>query len=404
MPPGTRVAFTVDDQGDITGGEEWFDSGAELPEGRRWAFVDVADDGTVTTEPRAKTLEERRADLVADVNAGAAELSTTDATERARGLDRILAKLRFSIIDTDKVHDHISPPEGDSGRWTPERHGQHEAMWDDLLEQVEAAQVPQDRDAFVLGGLPGAGKSSVLRPGGPAEQFGVVAWEPGSPIPDGTTHVSINPDIVKEMLIARGMLPEGISKDLKPMEQVTFLHEESSYLAKQFSKRLGDLGYNVVLDNTMDSEHGMLKRMTPLARQGYNFRGLFVDIPVEESRASATARYQRGAFTEQGGRFVPSSVIGNASSTRGNLSKNRDAMDDLVEDDWFTEWVVIDNTGISQGNPRGAVIAQGSGAGSAVQKWQGELELPGPAPAANPAAPVVPPAVPPAVPGIPGIF
>ena len=401
VPPGTRVAFTIDNEGRITGGEEWFDSGEELPTGHRWAWIDIADDGTVTSEPRAKTLEERRADIIADVNAKAATLSTTDAVERSKGLDEILAKLRFSIVDTDQVHDRISPPEGDGGRWTAERHTAHEEMWDELLTNVEAAGIPQDRDAFVLGGLPGAGKSSVLRPGGPAEAFGVVAWEPGTDIPEGTTHVSINPDIVKEMLIDRGMLPEGISPDLKPMEQVTFLHEESSYLAKQFSKRLGDLGYNIVLDNTMDSEHGMLKRMTPLARQGYTFRGLFVDIPVDESRASAKARYERGAFTEKGGRFVPSSVMGNRTSTRGTMSKNRDAMDDLVADDWFTEWQVIDNTGISQRTPRSEVVAQGTGNGSAVAKWQGDLEVEGGIPpAANPAAPAVVPAVPPAVPPI----
>jgi hypothetical protein len=244
----------------------------------------------------------------------------------------------------------------------------------------------------VLGWLPGAGKSFTLRPGQKADSFGVVAWEPGSPLPDTATHVSVNPDIVKEMLIARGMLPEGISNDLKPMEQVTFLHEESSYVAKMFSKRLGDLGYNVVLDNTMDSEQGMLKRMTPLARQGYKFRGMFVDIPVEESMQSATQRYLDAALTPQGGRFVPSSVQGNRTSTKGNLSKNRDAMDALVEQDWFTEWMIVDNTGISTRTPKGEVVGQGTGNGSAADRY-----LPGAdkaVPKAGPSLPADPEAPP----------
>ena len=142
-----------------------------------------------------------RQKLIDSINADAANLSTTDPEERARGLDDILAKLRFSIIDTDKVHDHIYPP-GESGRWSAERAAQHEQMWDDLLSQVEAASIPQERDALVLGGLPGAGKSYMLKPGQKADKFGVVSWEPNGDLPEGVTHVSINPDIVKEMLIA----------------------------------------------------------------------------------------------------------------------------------------------------------------------------------------------------------
>jgi hypothetical protein len=333
-----------------------------------------------------------RQQLIDSINADAANLSTTDPEARAEGLDAILAKLRFSIIDTDQVHDHIYPP-GESGRWSPERAAQHEQMWEDLLSQVQAAGIPQEHDAFVLGGLPGAGKSFSLLPGQKAQKFGVVAWEPNGPMPDGTTHVSINPDIVKEMLIGRGMLPEGISQDLKPMEQVTFLHEESSYVAKLFSQRLGDLGYNVVLDNTMDSEGGMMKRMTPLARQGYKFRGLFVDIPVDESKASARKRYLDAALSPQGGRFVPSSVQGNRASSRGTLSKNRDAMDSLVEQDWFTEFMIVDNTGVSTGNAKGEVLVQGTGGGTAATRYLPSADMPtAPAAPAAPAAPVAAPA------------
>jgi len=323
----------------------------------------------VTHISRADRQEQARQKLITSVNESAAELSTTDPEERARGLDKILARLRFSIIDTDRVHDHLPPPQSESGRWTPERNAQHEQMWQEVLSQVEAAGVPQDHDALVLGGLPGAGKSFMLRPGQKADKFGVVSWEPNGPVPEGATHVSVNPDIVKEMMIQHGMLPEGISPDLKPMEQVTFLHEESSFIAKMFSQRLGDLGYNVVLDNTMDSEGGMLKRMTPLARQGYKFRGIFADIPQEESLASAKKRYMDSALTPQGGRFVPSSVQGNRASSRGNMSKNRDAMDALVEDDWFTEWMIVDNTGVSQRNPRGEVVGEGTGGGTAADRY-----------------------------------
>lgn len=313
--------------------------------------------------------ERRRQELIAKVNADTANLSETDPELRSSQLDAVLSKLRFSIIDTDKVHDHLYPPGENSGLWTAERAAQHEEMWDELLASVESAHIPKEHDAFVLGGLPGAGKTFSLRPGQKAEGFGVTAWETNSPVPEGgATHVSINPDIVKEMLIDRGMLPEGI-ENLKPMEQVTFLHEESSYLAKLFLARLGEDGYNVVLDNTMDSPHGMLKRMTPLAREGYKFRGLFVDIPVDESEASTRKRYIDAALTPQGGRFVPSSTRANRGSTKGTMSKNRDAMDELVAADWFTDWMVIDNTGISSRNPVNEVVASGQGEGAAASAW-----------------------------------
>ena len=315
-------------------------------------------------EAKAAADQARRQALIDDVNEQAKGLSTTDAEERAIGLDAILAKLRFSIIDTDKVHDHLYPPE-DGSQWTPERTAQHEAMWEELLADVEKAGIPKDKDAFVLGGLPGAGKSYSLRPGEAADSFGVVAWEPNVPVPETATHVSINPDVVKEMLIAHGMLPEGLSDDMKPMEKVTFLHEESSYLAKMFSARLGEEGYNVVLDNTFDSEGGMLKRMAPLAREGYTFRGLFADIPIDESKKSAKDRYIRGALTPEGGRFVPSSVQGNRQSTK-SLSKNRDAFDLMVAQDWFTDWKVIDNTGVTEGHPKKEIVGEGQGTGAAA--------------------------------------
>jgi hypothetical protein len=334
--------------------------------------------------------EQARGSLIASINEQAAELSTTDPEARAEGLDKILSRLRFSIIDTDKVHDEMYPP-NESSRWTPERTAQHEEMWADLLSQVEVAGIPKDHDALVLGGLPGAGKTYMLRPGQKADKFGVVSWEPGEAIPDGATHVSVNPDSVKELMIAKGMLPEGISPDLKPMEQVTFLHAESSYIAEMFAERLSDLGYNIVLDRTMDSEGGMVRRMAPLARRGYKFRGIFADIPVEESKASADQRYINAALTPMGGRFVPSSVSasGNRKSMKGTMSKNRDAMDALVKDDWFTEWMIVDNTGVSDLTPKGEIVGQGTGTGSAADHYLPRNDKPWPTtkPAAPPTAP-----------------
>lgn len=294
-------------------------------------------------------------------------LSTDDATERAETLEKMYGALGFgSSLDTEKAHNSLGP---NADIWSDERTQLHQEMWDDLITAIRDANVPRDRDALALGGLPGAGKSFTLKPGQAASGMGVVPWEPepGSAPPPGTTHVSINPDIIKEMLIARGALPDGVDPSVKPMEQVNFIHEESSYLSKLFVAMLADEGYNIVLDNTMASPGSMIGRMRPLQEAGYSFKGLFVDIPVEESRLSARRRYERGMTSDLGGRFVPSGVQSDTPSVNGRLSVNRDAFDELAGIDkdgnvigggWFTEFMVIDNTGVSEQKPKSEIVVK----------------------------------------------
>lgn len=344
-------------------------------------FKEVPGDlGPMTKEQVADLDEEGTR---AYINTLSANLSVDDAEARAAGLDEIFGSVFRSPLDTERMHNQLGP---DKDQWDPERIALHEQIWTDLVSKIEASGVPKERDALALGGLPGAGKSSSLRPGGPASDLGVVAWDPGdSPEPpEGVTHVSINPDSIKEMLIDAGALPPGI-EGMKPMEQVTFIHEESSALSKIFLNRLSSEGYNVVLDNTMETPEGMKKRMIPLAAAGYKFRGLFVDIPPAESKASAKGRYQRLFQSERGGRFVPSTVVGDRVSSRGRMSANRDAFDELAgidENDqisnkgWFTDFVIVDNTGVAQQRPRSQVTLVGKGDGSPARAYMQPVEQP----------------------------
>ena len=334
-------------------------------------------------EREARLGERERVRQQAALNREIAELDPEDFERRFNQLEDVFRlepqpdgtkAHRFPELNTDMAYNRLGPDEND---FTPERAAQHEAMWEELLAEVQRLNIPKENDVLALGGLPGAGKTTSLDPGKPAEQFGVVTWETDKLAKEGKTytHVSINPDAVKMMLIDRNMLPEGIDPGMKPLEQVTFIHEESSILAKEFMARLADEGYNMVLDNTMDSTRGMDKRLGPLAWEGYKFRGLFVDISPEESQTSAKNRYLRQADTPIGGRFVPSSVMDPTKkrSKRGRFSANRDNFDELVENNWFTEWQVIDNTGVSKDppQPRGEVIGQGTGTGAmAAEKYK----------------------------------
>lgn len=299
-------------------------------------------------------------------------LDTEDADRRGEQLDAMYTAIGFgSGLDTDVEHNRRGPAED---MWSEERAEVHEEIWNELMTLLQDANIPQDRDSLVLGGLPGSGKSFSLRPGETAAEFGVVAWEPPEPPPEGATHISINPDLIKEMLISRGMLPPDLPEDLKPMEAVNFIHEESSYLSKMFIERLSLDGYNMVLDGTMAKPSSMQKKMLPLADEGYSFRALFADISVAESRESARARYARGMNTPMGGRFVPSGV--QKPSTSSRMSPNRDVFDELagIDEDgnvsgtgWFTEFIVVDNTGVTSMEPRKEITVRGTGDGTSVE-------------------------------------
>ena len=332
-------------------------------------------------ERMARLGERERVKQRALLNQEIAALDPADADKRFDQLEDLYRKEgethRFPDVGTDATHDRLGPKQDE---YTPERRAQHEAMWDDVLAQVEQLNIPKEGDVLALGGLSGAGKTTSLEPGKPAAEYGVKAWETDRNPEAGITytHVSINPDSVKLMMIDRGMLPEEVSPGMKPLEQVTFIHEESSTLSKEFMVRFGDLGYNMVLDNTMDSDRGMDKRITPLAHDGYKFRGLFIDITPEESQTSVMNRYLRQAFTTLGGRFVPSWISDpkKKKSRRGRFSTNRDNFDKLVEDGWFTYHSVIDNTGVSKDPPapKGDVTTRGTGTGAAAaekykEKW-----------------------------------
>ena len=317
--------------------------------------------------------KQRRARRAAyEINRLIPDLDLTDYEQRYSDLDAMFRKFRGGDLDTQRTHDLL----GKSRReWTPERKAMHEQMWQDFLAGVEAAGVPKGRDVFALGGLPGAGKTWSLKPGAPAGNFRVSAWEPGKKLEEGQlpwTHAVVNPDVVKDLLIDRGMTPEGVDAGMKPMEQALYIHEESSEVSKMFMMRLAYLGYNIVLDNTMDTTFGMEKRLVPLSKLGYRHRALFVDITPDESRVSAKGRYIEDAGTVRGGRFVPSSIVSKKDSQRGNMSRNTDNFHDLVTADWFDQWMIIDNTGVSQRNPRRERTGEGTGKGAAAERLYAE--------------------------------
>ncbi len=203
-----------------------------------------------------------------------------------------LAKAEAAGLRSEKLHTR----DGNGQVWTDERASLHQS----ILEQVysKAENVPCEFRAVIAGGLPGAGKTTVL-----TERAGI----------DLSKYLVINPDNFKEELARRGMLSEVAG--LTPMEASDLAHEESSYLALQLAARAQAEGKNIVWDITMSTDRSTFKRINSLRDAGYNQIGaIFVDIPIEVSIRRTQVRHWEGhqkylAGEGLGGRYVPPEVI-----------------------------------------------------------------------------------------------
>lgn len=280
----------------------------------------VADTRTDLPERRANGLAgglERRLDQLPPghpssprySDAGRAAESHRDSAERG-GADRVrpltdaehaehVAEVKARLADARKAglateFQHTIDP--DYEFWSADRESLHDLMLTELYGQ--ASSVPCDHKAIVAGGMPGAGKTSVLR-----DHAGI----------DLSQYLMINPDDIKKQMAVRGLIPEV--DGLTPMEAADLVHEESSHIAKRLARKAQADGMNVIWDVTMCRPESAEKRIDSLRAGGYTqIHGVFVDIPVEVSTRRADARHREGhdayrAGAGLGGRFVPEEMI-----------------------------------------------------------------------------------------------
>ena len=193
-----------------------------------------------------------------------------------------------------------------------------------------ASDVPCDRRAILAGGLPGAGKTTVL------DQHAGI---------DRSHFLTINPDDIKEEMAKRDMIPEVAG--LTPMEASDLVHEESSYIAKQLALRATADGKNVIWDITMSSRASTESRIVDLRAAGYSqVEGIFVDIPIEVATHRSDARHREGhddygVGHGQGGRFVPAEVIA-AQADPDWGSRNRRTFEQIKPH--LDAWLHCDNS------------------------------------------------------------
>jgi len=291
---------------------------ARLPPGHPSSPVDA--DGTPRPPERGLGAGREAADA-----ADRRPLTDAEHAEHVTQVKERLDKARADGLATDRQYT-IDPARE---VWADQRDAQHDSIIDDLY--ARAADVPCERRAIMAGGLPGAGKSTVLE-----HHAGI----------DRSQYLTINPDDIKEEMARRNMIP-AVS-GLTPMEASDLVHEESSYVARQLALRAQADGRNVIWDITMSSRSSVERRIVELHSSGYTrIEGIFVDIPIEVSVTRADSRHREGhdaypAGNGFGGRLVPDDVT-RAQADPDWGSRNRRTFEEAKHH--FDRWYRFDNSG-----------------------------------------------------------
>jgi predicted ABC-type ATPase len=236
--------------------------------------------------------------------------------------------------------------------WSDERDARHDALIDRLYAQ--SASVPWECRAVVAGGLPGAGKTTVL-----TQHAGL----------DLSSYLVINPDLIKEEMARGRLLPQV--RGLSPMESSMLAHEEASHIAKRLAHRAQAEGKNIVFDMTMSTSGACTDRIAALRAHGYaQIDVVFVDIPIAVSLGRADARHRQGhddyrAGIGLGGRFVfREMILAHADKDWGSVNRaNFEHVKDLCD-----AWSRYDNS--ADGSPA-RLVAYGSLGCCAVRRAAG---------------------------------
>jgi predicted kinase len=252
-------------------------------------------------------------------------LSDAEYAEHVTKVREALDKARADGLATDRQYT-IDPARE---VWS----GDREALQDSIIEDLyrRASDVPCERRAIMAGGLPGAGKSTILEGHAGIER---------------SQYLAVNPDEIKEEMARRDMIPPV--NGLSPMEASDLVHEESSDVAKRLARRAQTDGKNVIWDITMSSQASTEWRINALRQAGYmRIEGIFVDITVETSVTRADGRHRQGhddyrADEGSGGRFVPAEMIRVQADPEWG-SRNRKTFEEVKHH--FDAWSRFDNSG-----------------------------------------------------------
>lgn len=250
----------------------------------------------------------------------------------AKRIERLQQAYMRDRVDTTSLFSR-------GGRWTAAREKQQQAIIDHFLTQPG---VKKDRKILILGGLPGAGKTTTIN--SPAGQHALGI--------DLADYVTVNADEVKAEMVARGMVPDypGLSAD----ESATLFHAESFEIAHSLMRQAAKQHLNFAYDTSLKTAGqvsfatGAAARMSP---PPWETTMLFVDVPLPVAKQRARDRYLAG------GRYMPLALIDGMRAYGGGRGPKRNSGPAQEFDSVKSQaarWVVVDNAGAQP-----VVVAQG---------------------------------------------
>ena len=187
--------------------------------------------------------------------------------------------------------DTLSRQQDEEGNFSSEREELHQ----ELINKVRKNATPVEDPEFVLlGGGPAAGKSTALGSGD-------IVIDPNS--------VIVNADDFKS-----GLPEFKVLNKYGHMHDAAYVHEESSFLAKETLRRSLFDKHNTVLDGTGDSSYDSVVTKVQRARaSGHKVRAEYVTCKTESALERSLVR-----ATKPGGRNVPEAVL---RETHKNVSR-----------------------------------------------------------------------------------
>lgn len=213
---------------------------------------------------------------------------TGDFDADSKRVEGLIAKYAADGFDTETLHDKV---DGKPWKFRRDREKAHEKI---IAEFLDSPSVKKDRKILIMGGMPGAGKTTFLNSPAGQQALGVNLDD----------YVMVNPDTVKTRMIEMGLAPDY--PGLTPDEAAALIHNESSQIAWLIMHRaLGqdkNIAYDATLRNAIQAEE-LLRPAKDREPPSHDTTMVMIDVDVDHAVARAIDRYNSGD------RYIPPSFI-----------------------------------------------------------------------------------------------